>query len=349
MTRLLLCLLFLSGTLMLPSQAEEKLPRPAFPLKVKLHAEGDPVLTWDEPKDERVLNRRVMLRSTTDLRTTKNALVFPIAGLLANSSYSQFRDWEAPQDVQLYYQLRLDFADGKKVYSEVATLTVPAPKLPKLGHPVIAVDKRTYTLSLIDEKGTTLRRFPIALGQNPKGRKLHYDRACTPEGIYKIYALQPNATFYRAYDLDYPNDVDRARHSLATQANQETPDIGGEIQIHGDGIEENWTAGCIALRDRDMDLLFSLPAINRGTTVIISGTELDHTDLLSDIMLTPQQRKAFHEQMIQLGVSSGRTHKHWVYGLCRLQADNGLRVTGIFDRATRKLLVLKKQKAKAAR
>ncbi len=339
--------------LALVANAEQpKLPKPAFPMTVELHRDGQPHFRWTEPSDLGALKGRVMLRSTTDLRTTKNALDFPIVGLDANPQHDSFRDWEAPHDVPLHYQLRLDFPDGRKVYSDVVTIKLPAPRIPPLDNPMLAVSKSAYTLSLVDSKGTTVRRFPIALGYDPKGRKLHYDRACTPEGVYRISGVQPRATYYKAFDINYPNEVDLTRHSLALQANPNLPNIGGEIQIHGDGIESNWTAGCIALRNSDMDLLFSIPSLIHGTTVAVSGPELKQSDLFSDIFLTPEQKADFHDQLIALGFTSGRSQKQWIHGLCRLQAKHGLKVTGLFDQNTRKLMVrdlARKPKAKANR
>lgn len=340
---LLLCLCLAAGA------EESKLPKPEFPLTAELHSDGRPVLRWLEPTGLGRLKGRVLLRSTTDLRTTKNAKAFPIAGLDANQHLNNFRDWEAPHDVTLYYQLRLDFEDGRKLYSEVDTVKLPAPKIPPLQNPMLAVNKSAYTLSVMDSQGNVHRRFPIALGQNPKGRKLHYDRACTPEGVYRVCGVQPQATFYKAFDLNYPNEVDRARHALASRSNAETPAIGGEIQIHGDGIDSNWTAGCIALRDRDMDLLFSIPGLSHGTTVAISGSELDHGDLLSDIFLTAEQKQGFTEQLVAMGMASGRSDKHWIYALCKLQKEHGLKVTGLFDQETRKLLIQKRSLAGRAR
>ena len=107
------------------------------------------------------------------------------------------------------------------------------------------------------------------------------------------------------------------------------------------------------MRNSDMDLLFSIPSLTHGTTVTVSGSELKHSDLLSDIFLSPEQKTGFMEQLVTLGFASGRSQKHWTIGLCRLQAENGLKVTGLFDRNTRKLFVRglaeSKSKAKAAR
>jgi lipoprotein-anchoring transpeptidase ErfK/SrfK len=48
-------------------------------------------------------------------------------------------------------------------------------------------------------------------------------------------------------------------------------DIGNLIEIHGDGGKGiDWTDGCIALKNTDMDILYKL--VPNGTTVTIVGT-----------------------------------------------------------------------------
>ena len=47
-------------------------------------------------------------------------------------------------------------------------------------------------------------------------------------------------------------------------------------------IHSNWTFGCMALRDSDMDELFSHSEIAAGTPLWIYGGELSRADLVSD-------------------------------------------------------------------
>jgi lipoprotein-anchoring transpeptidase ErfK/SrfK len=47
--------------------------------------------------------------------------------------------------------------------------------------------------------------------------------------------------------------------------------IGGLIEIHGEGGQgRDWTNGCVALSNRDMDEVFALARV--GTRVTIVGT-----------------------------------------------------------------------------
>jgi L,D-peptidoglycan transpeptidase YkuD (ErfK/YbiS/YcfS/YnhG family) len=43
--------------------------------------------------------------------------------------------------------------------------------------------------------------------------------------------------------------------------------LGGEIFIHGNGSQSDWTWGCVALDNEDMKELFD--AIPKGTNVVI--------------------------------------------------------------------------------
>lgn len=333
---LLLSLLLLG----LPSAAQiGRLPKPAFALQATVEGGESIRLVWNEPEGASPRSRQ-LLRSTTDLRATLDGRLFPVAAFDLGASRGGFLDEAAPQGVELFYRVRLVYPDGKAVYSAVAPVTLKAPPLPTLRRPRLLIDKSAYLLTVFDGE-QAVRRFPIALGANPVGRKLHQDRASTPEGFYTISALQPRATYHRAYDLNYPNEVDRARYNVMAASGglpNPKPSIGGEIQIHGFGITGNWTWGCIALRDADMDLLFSHPEIARGVSVTVVGLELDLADLQSERTLTSAQREAVMEHLVASQVASGRTPTHWLYGLCKLQAHNGLMVTGVFDRATRRLL-----------
>lgn len=235
-------------------------------------------LTWSGiPEQVRELSA---YRSTRALEQTQlDEARYPISRTaLAKAPWDDDR---VADNATYHYQLVARLSDGTKRYSTVASVSVPDRRLQPLSAPAIFVDKLHYLLELRD--GTTpAKRYPIALGRNPRRRKLHQDNASTPEGVYRILQLQPQATFYRAYDLDYPNESDHLRYEVARQAGRlpaHVPSIGGEIQIHGRGIDASWTFGCIALRNTDMDELFSRPEIATGTSVRIVGSELTQADL----------------------------------------------------------------------
>ena len=198
------------------------------------------------------------------------------------------------------------------------------------------IDKLSYTLFLMDG-GTVVRTLPIALGANPTNRKLHLDRASTPEGLYQITGRQPRAQFYRAFDIDYPNAVDRERYALCEELGllpYPSPNIGGEIQIHGEGIDGNWTWGCVALRNRDIDWLFSLPELREGVMVAIAGTELTVQDLEAISKTTHAERQKILRNLKFMGIQEDGFHQT----VGRFQHQARLPITGQLDLKTREAL-----------
>ena len=142
-----------------------------------------------------------------------------------------------------------------------------------------------YVLEL-RSTGRVLKRYPVSLGTNPVDRKLHYDNATTPEGRYHISYRWPKATYYKALGVSYPNAEDRRRYREAKNegrvprlSNGSIADIGGAIQIHGGGIANNWTWGCIALENDDIDELFEIGCIGVNTPLFITGSEIKRGDL----------------------------------------------------------------------
>jgi murein L,D-transpeptidase YafK len=97
----------------------------------------------------------------------------------------------------------------------------------------------------------------------------------TPEGRYRITQVRgPNQTrYYRALMLDYPNAEDLARFRKLKRAGRVSrrDDVGSLIEIHGHGgRSQDWTKGCVALDNDDMDDL--VPRVRVGTAVTIVGT-----------------------------------------------------------------------------
>jgi murein L,D-transpeptidase YafK len=122
------------------------------------------------------------------------------------------------------------------------------------------------------------------LGLNPVDDKVKEGDRCTPEGDFFITAKNPKSQFFRSLALSYPNAEDaerglrtglitRRQHQQIIEAirrkrtpPQETP-LGGKILIHGGGSSRDWTWGCVALDNADMQELFE--AIPVGTPVKI--------------------------------------------------------------------------------
>lgn len=278
-----------------------------------------------------------LYRSTSPLGLTRlNDVRFPIVTFRPEGR--KFEDTWLPDGAPIHYQLRVTDARGRRHYSEVVGLERPARPLPKVAKPSLYVDKVHYYLEVRDG-GRGVKRYPVALGRNPFRRKLHMDNASTPEGRFHILGLQPKATFYRAYDLDYPTAVDRERYEFAGAAGllpTPPPDIGGEIQIHGKGIHANWTWGCVALRNPDMDELFAHPEIAAGTPVEIAGHEITAADLASPLAkaeVTAVQ-EALRSRGYDPGPSDGQLGAATRKALGKFQVASGLPVTMFPDQRT---------------
>ncbi|MDF2176962.1 L,D-transpeptidase family protein [Aliiglaciecola sp. CAU 1673] len=117
-----------------------------------------------------------------------------------------------------------------------------------------------------------VKEFHVALGTNPKGHKRREGDARTPEGLYTLDLVKENSDFYRAIRISYPNDKDKAN------AKKHGVKPGGQIMIHGqrNGFEwaasvrqkRNWTEGCIALTNEEMDEFLAL--VDVGTPIHIA-------------------------------------------------------------------------------
>ncbi len=131
------------------------------------------------------------------------------------------------------------------------------------GQKVILIDKYAHKL-MVYQGGRIIRQFDAEFGINWMGDKRRRGDKATPEGIYKITQKKDGARtrFYKAMLINFPNDEDRRNARY---------DMGGLIEIHGDGGKGvDWTDGCIALRNDDIDLLFRL--VGPGTPVVIVGS-----------------------------------------------------------------------------
>jgi hypothetical protein len=123
--------------------------------------------------------------------------------------------------------------------------------------------------------GRVRQVFTAELGRNGLADKIYAGDAATPEGRYRIVQKKEGdeTSYHRALELDYPTDADR-REFAAARSGGLVPagrGIGGSIEIHGHGGRGiDWTNGCIALPDQEMDRLYT--AVSPGTPVTIVGT-----------------------------------------------------------------------------
>ncbi|SIS67095.1 L,D-transpeptidase family protein [Phaeovulum vinaykumarii] len=111
-----------------------------------------------------------------------------------------------------------------------------------------------------------VKSYKIALGGNPVGPKRFEGDGRTPEGVYVIDRLNPSSAYHLSLGISYPNAEDRAH--AAAQGRRP----GGDIFIHGRagknrGRGRDWTAGCIAVKDHEIEEIFSMVRV--GTPIFL--------------------------------------------------------------------------------
>ncbi len=143
----------------------------------------------------------------------------------------------------------------------------------------IVIDKADYVIVKKSERKLYLYRgdeilktYRIALGKQPDGHKTREGDSRTPEGHYTLDWRNPNSKFYRSIHVSYPSKSDY-RH-----ARELGDSPGGAIMIHGQPSnwvdrtkllfnEDDWTEGCIAVQDHEMDEIWE--AVDDGTPIEI--------------------------------------------------------------------------------
>lgn len=144
----------------------------------------------------------------------------------------------------------------------------PSPSVPTLVGVVdrIVVEKAARRLTLWQD-GKVVRRYPVALGFAPAGDKQRQGDGKTPEGAFRIDRRNDRSKFHLSLSLDYPQAEDRRRAKAGGY------DPGGDIMLHGQpntmpvGViaKGDWTAGCIALTNAQIDEIWRVTQI--GTVV----------------------------------------------------------------------------------
>ena len=134
----------------------------------------------------------------------------------------------------------------------------------------VLIEKKERRLSLLS-KGEVIKTYKIALGSNPVGPKERQGDNKTPEGSYIIDSRNSNSDYHLSLHISYPNEKDKRR------ANELGVSPGGDIMIHGykNGYswvgayqpEVDWTNGCIAVTDGEMEEIYKL--VPNGTLVEI--------------------------------------------------------------------------------
>ncbi|MBT1445766.1 L,D-transpeptidase family protein [Shewanella sp. JM162201] len=135
---------------------------------------------------------------------------------------------------------------------------------------LVVVDKSASKMEVFF-RGKLIKSYRIAMGDNPQGHKQKEGDQRTPQGRYTLDFKKADSAYYRSIHISYPNEEDvlRAR-ALGIKP-------GGAIMIHGQDPKNpmtpeeaqkfNWTNGCIAVTNNEMDELWQL--IDPGTPIEI--------------------------------------------------------------------------------
>lgn len=122
-------------------------------------------------------------------------------------------------------------------------------------------DRKMYLM----HNDKVLKDYRIGLGFAPEGHKQFEGDGKTPEGTYFISHRNPKSEFHLSLGISYPNNADRA---FAAAHGKPT---GGDIFIHGGPkkrvTKRDWTAGCIAVTDKQIEVIYSM--VKPGTPIHI--------------------------------------------------------------------------------
>ena len=134
----------------------------------------------------------------------------------------------------------------------------------------VIVIKHEHKLMLMHGQ-SVLKTYSVALGPVSTGAKEQKGDHRTPEGLYVLDSRNPHSHYYKAIHISYPSAEDRKRAARLGVS------PGGDVFIHGlpNGYGavgsahrlHDWTDGCIAVTDNEMDEIWAL--VPNGTPIEI--------------------------------------------------------------------------------
>ncbi|MCG7852590.1 MAG: L,D-transpeptidase, partial [Methanosarcinaceae archaeon] len=167
----------------------------------------------------------------------------------------------------------------------------------------VVIDKGIHRMFLYRD-GKVIESYAVSLGIDSVSPKRRRGDKSTPEGCYCVTCKKSESRFYKFLGLSYPNKVDAwlgLRKRLislseyssianAISAGSSPPactSLGSGIGIHGGGVYRNsgksmvrdWTEGCIAVNNQDMDVIYSFCDV--GDMVIILNSKHQFFDMMS--------------------------------------------------------------------
>lgn len=168
-------------------------------------------------------------------------------------------------------RLLLALVIGALLMAVVGCASKPAP--PSSPYVDRVLVKKGERILELHKDGALYRSYRISLGDQPRGHKFQEGDERTPEGNYILDWRNPNSAFYKSIHVSYPNALDRSvARSLGVSP-------GGMIMIHGlpnwlssprlaaEYRSQDWTNGCIAVGNEEMDEIWRL--VRDGTPITI--------------------------------------------------------------------------------
>jgi murein L,D-transpeptidase YafK len=156
--------------------------------------------------------------------------------------------------------------------------------LPPMIRPEIVIRKRDRVLEVFDE-GRLIKSYTIVLGFAPEGDKEIEGDGKTPEGEFYLFTKNAVSKFHLSLGVSYPS-IDDAKRGLdagiiskaehreivnAIEKKKAPPQktaLGGEIYIHGGGTGGDWTLGCVAMKNEEIEELFNAVPVGAKITIL---------------------------------------------------------------------------------
>lgn len=169
-----------------------------------------------------------------------------------------------------------DADEGSRI--ESAAVLPPLPQVALQAETAVVVTKHSRSLVVL-RRGALLRSFPIVLGMRPVGAKRYEGDLRTPEGTYRVTDKRAHSRWRFFIEIDYPNSADETAYRTEVSAGKiplfanRLPGVGGNVGIHGSdrpaeqAAGTDWTKGCIALSNEDVEFVYDAVAV--GTPVVV--------------------------------------------------------------------------------
>lgn len=146
-------------------------------------------------------------------------------------------------------------------------------------------ERKLYVYRHENGQPRLFKTYTIALGRSSVGHKVQQGDGATPEGEYYLTHKNAQSKFYLSLGVSYPNARDAAAGLKAGLISQTEHDaivsairqqakppqntrLGGDIFIHGGGVGNDWTLGCVALENPEIKELFELLPVKTPVKIV---------------------------------------------------------------------------------